>query len=81
MKTDVLYKVQKELAKNIELQIRMLMLRQDINQHDLARLMGKGPPAVSMMLSRGTYTLASLIEIATTLGAKIKIEFVEYDPI
>lgn len=62
-----------QTAADITMQIKVLLVTHGINQGELARRMGLGQPAVSMMLARGTYTLTTLVAVANAFGVGLTV--------
>lgn len=65
-----------EVADSIATQIRIQLAARRMSQGDLAGELGLGQPAISMMLKRGTYTLATLVAVANAFNLDLQIRLV-----
>lgn len=61
---------------NISEQIKVLCVRSNISNAELARRLNVSPQALSGKLKRETFTIAELEHIAEVVGAEFKHEFI-----
>lgn len=61
---------------NISEQIRVLCVRSNISQAELARRMGISPQSLSAKMKRESFTIQDLDTIADTVGATFERKFI-----
>ena len=64
---------------NISDQIKVLCVRSNISQAELARRIGISPQSLSAKMKRESFTVQDLEIIADTVGAKFERKFVIYN--
>lgn len=64
---------------NISEQIKVLCVRSNISQAELARRIGLSPQSLSAKLKRESFTVDDLEAIADAVGAKFERKFVLYN--
>lgn len=57
-------------------QIRVLCVRCNVSEAELARRLGKSPQNFNSKMKRGTFTITDLEKVATALGVTFKRNFV-----
>ena len=57
-------------------QIKVLCVRCNVSEAELARRLGKSPQSLNSKLKRGTMTIEDLEKIATALGVEFKRMFI-----
>lgn len=57
-------------------QIKVLCVRCNVSEAELARRLGKSPQSLNAKLKRGTMTVEELEKIATVLGVEFKRFFI-----
>lgn len=57
-------------------QIKVLCVRCNVSEAELARRLGKSPQSLNAKLKRGTMTVEELERIATVLGVEFKRLFI-----
>ncbi len=57
-------------------QIKVLCVRCNVSEAELARRLGKSPQSLNAKLKRGTMTIEDLEKIATALGVEFKRMFI-----
>ena len=57
-------------------QIKVLCVRCNVSEAELARRLGKSPQSLNAKLKRGTMTVEELEKIATVLGVEFKRLFI-----
>lgn len=60
-------------------QIKVLCVRSNISQAELARRIGISPQSLSAQMKRESFTVADLDAIADAVGAKFERKFVLYN--
>lgn len=57
-------------------QIKVLCVRCNVSEAELARRLGKSPQSFNSKMKRGSFTILELEDIARVLGAAFKREFI-----
>ena len=57
-------------------QIRVLCVRCNVSEAELARRLGKSPQNFNSKMKRGTFTITDLEKVASALGVQFKRKFV-----
>lgn len=57
-------------------QIKVLCVRSNISEAELARRLGKSPQSFNSKMKRESFTIADLEEIADVMGVTFKREFI-----
>ncbi len=57
-------------------QIRVLCVRCNVSEAELARRLGKSPQNFNSKMKRGTFTITDLEKVASALGVQFKRNFV-----
>lgn len=57
-------------------QIRVLCVRCNVSEAELARRLGKSPQTFNSKMKRGTFTITDLEKVAAALGVTFKRNFV-----
>ncbi|MBQ3601161.1 MAG: XRE family transcriptional regulator [Lachnospiraceae bacterium] len=57
-------------------QIKVLCVRSNVSEAELARRLGKSPQSFNSKMKRGSFTVVELENIAEVLGAEFKREFI-----
>ena len=57
-------------------QIRVLCVRCNVSEAELARRLGKSPQNFNSKMKRGTFTITDLEKVASALGVTFKRNFV-----
>ncbi|KOF57665.1 DNA-binding protein [Clostridium sp. DMHC 10] len=57
-------------------QIKVLCVRSNISEAELARRLGKSPQNFNSKLKRGSFTIKELEQIAEVVGAKFERKFI-----
>jgi transcriptional regulator with XRE-family HTH domain len=71
--------MQRGESVNISDQIKVLCVRSNISQAELARRIGISPQSLSAQMKRESFTVADLDAIADAVGAKFERKFVLYN--
>jgi len=61
---------------NISEQIKVLCVRCNVSEAELARRLGKSPQSFNSKMKRGSFTVVELEDIAYVLGAEFKREYI-----
>lgn len=65
-----------ELLMTISEQIKVLCVRCNVSEAELARRLGKSPQSLNSKMKRGSFTIVELENIADVLGVKFKREYI-----
>ena len=57
-------------------QIRVLCVRCNVSEAELARRLGKSPQNFNSKMKRGTFTITDLEKVASALGVQFKRTFI-----
>lgn len=57
-------------------QIKILCVRSNVSEAELARRLGKSPQSFNSKMKRGSFTIVELENIAEALGAEFNREFI-----
>lgn len=57
-------------------QIKVLCVRSNVSEAELARRLGKSPQSFNSKMKRGSFTVVELENIAEALGAEFNREFI-----
>ena len=57
-------------------QIKVLCVRSNVSEAELARRLGKSPQSFNSKMKRGSFTIVELEDIAEALGAEFNREFI-----
>lgn len=57
-------------------QIKILCVRCNVSEAELARRLGKSPQSFNSKMKRGSFTVVELEDIADALGAEFKREYI-----
>ena len=57
-------------------QIKVLCVRCNISEAELARRLGKSPQSFNSMMKRGSFTISELEEVADAMGVEFKRKFI-----
>lgn len=57
-------------------QIKVLCVRCNVSEAELARRLGKSPQSLNSKMKRGSFTIAELEEVADAMGVSFKREFI-----
>lgn len=57
-------------------QIKVLCVRCNVSEAELARRLGKSPQSFNSKMKRGSFTILELEDVAEALGVKFKREFI-----
>lgn len=57
-------------------QIKVLCVRCNVSEAELARRLGKSPQSFNSKMKRGSFTILELEDVAETLGVKFNREFI-----
>ncbi len=57
-------------------QIKILCIRSNVSEAELARRLGKSPQSFNSKMKRGSFTIVELEAIAEVLGAKFNRKFI-----
>lgn len=60
----------------ISKQIKVLCVRCNVSEAELARRLGKSPQSFNSKMKRGSFTIMELEKIAGVLGVEFKREFI-----
>jgi ribosome-binding protein aMBF1 (putative translation factor) len=72
-----LQRLDRELRQEVATTFRSKLEREDLSQHDLARVMDRKHPSINLMLNgTNNTTLQTLAELAYALKCRVKIRLV-----
>ncbi|EHI58241.1 MAG: helix-turn-helix transcriptional regulator [Hungatella hathewayi] len=57
-------------------QIKVLCVRCNISEAELARRLGKSPQSFNSKMKRGSFTISELEEVADAMGVEFKRKFI-----
>lgn len=57
-------------------QIKVLCVRNNVSEAELARRLGKSPQSFNSKMKRGSFTIVELEDIAEALGVEFNREFI-----
>lgn len=60
----------------ISQQIKVLCVRCNVSEAELARRLGKSPQSFNSKMKRGSFTILELEDVAEALGVKFNREFI-----
>ena len=63
----------------IDEQIKMLCVKSNLSQSELARRLNKSPQAFGQKIKRGSFTIDDLFDIALVSGCQIECKFIYPD--
>lgn len=70
------YKMMEDKLMTISEQIKVLCVRCNVSEAELARRLGKSPQSLNSKMKRGSFTIVELENIADVLGVKFKREYI-----
>lgn len=69
-------KYMEDLCMTITEQIKILCVRNNVSEAELARRLGKSPQSFNSKMKRGSFTIVELERIAEVLGAEFSRKFI-----
>lgn len=57
-------------------QIKVLCVRCNVSEAELARRLGKSPQSFNSKMKRGSFTISELVKVADVMGVSFKREFI-----